>query len=387
MVSSHGHEWAVIGAGPAGLVVVATLLSRNPRTTVLWVDPVFSGGRLHLFPVVPSNTKVRLFLSYARAISPEADVLPSVRKLQEMDGEEGCELGMVRDMVAELTEWVRHHNEERLCCVVGRCSEVCREDLYWKVLVPAGDGIPSVHRAQRIVLCTGCTPIRGKLPFPSGDVIDPEMLLNPSQISATGISSSDTVAVVGGSHTAILILHHLLTAPAAQQPQRIFNLVRQPLRFAEYLPDGRIKHDNTGLKGLVAQWAREHLCHAGGEERSQCFQGRLQRIHLGDVDQERAVYSQYLPQCTKLVWAIGYDRCESQMPSVLDQSHIQIAISGHDARGQLLDDHGRPVSGLYGMGIAFPERVVDPSGDYEYAVGLWKFVQTAGRLFGSPSST
>jgi hypothetical protein len=36
-----------------------------------------------------------------------------------------------------------------------------------------------------------------------------------------------------------------------------------------------------------------------------------------------------------------------------------------------------PIPGLFGAGIAFPERVVDPHGNEEYAVGFWKFMKFA----------
>ena len=36
---------------------------------------------------------------------------------------------------------------------------------------------------------------------------------------------------------------------------------------------------------------------------------------------------------------------------------------------------GEKIAGLFGADIAFPERVVDPEGNVEYAVGLWTFVK------------
>jgi hypothetical protein len=40
----------------------------------------------------------------------------------------------------------------------------------------------------------------------------------------------------------------------------------------------------------------------------------------------------------------------------------------------------RVISGLFGAGIAFPERVVDPHGNIEYAVGFFKFMKFLKRV-------
>jgi hypothetical protein len=42
------------------------------------------------------------------------------------------------------------------------------------------------------------------------------------------------------------------------------------------------------------------------------------------------------------------------------------------------------IPGLFGAGIAFPERVVDPHGNEEYAVGFWKFMKFLKLRRGAP---
>jgi len=46
----------------------------------------------------------------------------------------------------------------------------------------------------------------------------------------------------------------------------------------------------------------------------------------------------------------------------------------------LVDHMGQIIPSLYGMGIAFPERVIDIDGSSEEAVGLWKFMRHAKRI-------
>jgi cation diffusion facilitator CzcD-associated flavoprotein CzcO len=62
------YSATVIGAGPAGLAVVATLLDAG-TDSILWADPNFEAGRLSSYKEVPSNTKVGLFSQYA-LVSP-----------------------------------------------------------------------------------------------------------------------------------------------------------------------------------------------------------------------------------------------------------------------------------------------------------------------------
>ena len=61
------------------------------------------------------------------------------------------------------------------------------------------------------------------------------------------VSREDTIGVVGSSHSAVLVLRNLLENPAVS-PKKVINLFRSKLLYASYLPDGRIKNDNTGLK-------------------------------------------------------------------------------------------------------------------------------------------
>jgi hypothetical protein len=59
------------------------------------------------------------------------------------------------------------------------------------------------------------------------------------------VSSSDTVGVIGSSHSAVLVLMNLLEM---QHGPQVVNLFRSPLKYAKYLPNGTIILDNTGLK-------------------------------------------------------------------------------------------------------------------------------------------
>lgn len=108
-------EAVVVGGGPAGLAVVGNLLQALPqqrqRRQQLWVDPSFTAGRVNAkYREVPSNTKVDLFLQFARALEPFRQVLEraptpnAITALEALQQDKGCELGKAADMCALLTE-------------------------------------------------------------------------------------------------------------------------------------------------------------------------------------------------------------------------------------------------------------------------------------------
>ncbi|GAX82643.1 hypothetical protein CEUSTIGMA_g10069.t1 [Chlamydomonas eustigma] len=281
------YSATVIGAGPAGLAVVATLLDAG-ADSILWADPSFEAGRLSSYKEVPSNTKVKLFSQYA-SVSPTLSSVSAsaLRPLQEMDPEKGCTLVHARNMVSELSAAIQ-------------------------------------QKYQHLV------------------------------------TSGDVVGVVGSSHSAVLVLRNILEA--ANPPSKVLNLYRSPLLYAEYM-DGWIKYDNTGLKGLAADWAREKL-ETGWYERT----GKLERICV--KENTEAVTDQYLSTCSAVVHAIGFDL--NPTPTVFPYGHeapLQRLV--HDVKTGIIKD----TNGLRGFGIAFPEQVTDPTGRTEYAVGMWKFMR------------
>ena len=72
---------------------------------------------------------------------------------------------------------------------------------------------------------------------------------DPATLPAGRVTPDDIVAVVGGSHSAILVLMNLLSLNPGP---KVVNLHRSPLRYAEFRnggpPHGYIVRDNTGLK-------------------------------------------------------------------------------------------------------------------------------------------
>lgn len=368
---------AVIGAGPAGIAAVSTLIKQERN--VIWIDPHFKAGRLTSFPEVPSNTKTRLFLAYydycigKDSLSRKSVV---VDRMRELDGEAGCELGWAAKMCQEITESLII--DEHVMGIRGLCRQITESPNGWTVQYdrmmdskgeetrPDRGSLPGQTqvKVKHVVLATGSVP-KCTVSGPSIPTIDPEACLNLTRIK-THVAEDDIVGVVGSSHTAVLLMRNLhMTRP---RPRQVYNFYVSDVRYAEYLPDGRIKHDNTGLKGLAAEWAHEHLDH----DKTNCCNGWLKRKR---IEKDEAFDAH---PCTKLIWAIGYERVP--IPSITSMNKETLEIKGVASDGCLLTEDDQRVEGLKGMGIAFPQLVIDPSGATEAAVGLWKFVKTAREI-------
>lgn len=153
----------------------------------------------------------------------------------------------------------------------------------------------------------------------------------------------------GSSHSAILVIKELVT----QGVSKIINFYQSPLRYAIEMGD-YILHDNTGLKGTTAAWARE-------------FMHTLPTEKLLQVVSNAENVEHFLPQCDKAIYAVGFEH--RHLPFIEGVSPINY------------EPHtGIIAPGLFGLGIAFPELEINPLGMEEYRVGLRKFMDYATRM-------
>jgi hypothetical protein len=220
-----------------------------------------------------------------------------------------------------------------------------------------------------LVLCTGSNPKTSPLPVAGIQEIGLDPALNPP-ILAKLLSPETclTIGVIGASHSAILVLRNLYNLASFSHPNlRIRWFTRHPLRYAEER-DGWILRDNTGLKGEVAVWAKDNL----EEDKlpSSDVSRYLEKIST-TREEEQADYTKHLPGCTHVVHAIGFQR--NEVPA-LKRNGEELQPTYDHRTGGFDDKKGNKVKGLYAAGIAFPEMVVDPEGNTEYAVGMGKFM-------------
>lgn len=333
-------QWAVVGAGPAGIAAVGKLLDNGiAPDTILWLDPHFRVGDLGgLWGNVSSNTSVARFTDFLRnAISFSYHQAPDRFPLNHLPLDETC---ILHEVVQPL-QWVSDQLRKQVNCVE---ISIKRMDLAERVWTLSSDG--QSFKAQNVILATGSVP--SSLNYPGVDVIPFETAIDKERLSES-IDTQGTYAVFGSSHSAIIIVRHLVELGV----KKVVNFYRSPCRYAIDM-DGWTLFDNTGLKGQTAIWARDNI---DGHLPANLVRYNTNEQHI----------ARYLPECDKVIYAVGFQRRNNIIIGDYEQAEYNpyVGIIG---------------PGLFGFGIAYPELKTDPSGNEESQVGLWKFMLYLNRV-------
>ena len=334
-------QWAVIGAGPAGIAAVGKLLDHGiDARSIAWIDPRFTVGDFgSIWGNVPGNTKVALFLNYLHAATSfEYKTTPHDFAINQMDPNKTCNLSVA----AEPLQWVSEKLKNKVHAIQGIAEKLALKNREWYITLSHHAEI----KAKNVILAIGANP--KNLNYPSTTIIELSDAIDAVRIK-NHVKPNDTVAVFGSSHSAILVLRNLVE----NNVKRIINFYQVPLLYAVYLQDW-ILFDDTGLKGVAAEWARTHI---DGK-----LPPNLQRIYSNAENIE-----QYLPQCDKVIYTIGFER--RSLPIIENMPHINYQ-----------EQSGIIAPGLFGVGIAFPEVNQNPLGMMEHRVGLWKFMDYLQRI-------
>lgn len=338
------YDWAVVGGGPGGIITVAVLLDVGiSPEKILWIDPEFGVGRMgKYFGTVPANNKAKLLVEFLH-MCPVFDAVqtPAVQRLHAADQEKEYPLQFIIDPLQDITTYF-------LTRVHSVRSSLAALDFYddmWNLTV--GD---CQQRARRVVLAIGSHPRHLDWgPYPE---IPLECALNRNELAKV-VTASDTVAVVGGAHSAVLVLKFLCDLNVA----RIVNFYKTPLYYrpAEEQAAREIGCTLHGdpLQGLAAQWAREVL--------DVNPPGNLIRIKTSD-----AALKAWLPICTKIIYAAGFE--QNPLPP------ISGATVNYDPRTGVIGPH------LFGIGLAFPELIDTGTGTCQFSIGLRDFMRTAQKM-------
>lgn len=324
-------DWTVIGAGPAGIAAVGKLIDNgvNPLD-IAWVDPTFKVGDLgEKWRRVSSNTKVKLFLKYLEeCLSFRFGVAPDF-ELKHIDEESTCLLGLVADPL----QWVSDHLKLAVHSIEGKGEALLLKNRQWELSL----GNETLH-SKNIILAYGSIP--KKLSYPNLQEIPLETAIDDQKVSGV---ENDTIAVFGSSHSSMIVLQNLLKA----KTKKVINFYNSPTKYAVFLDDW-ILFDNAGLKGQAAHWARENI--------DGIWPNNLERYHITDPH-----FKTLLASCNKVVYTVGFEqRTPIESPQMNE-------ITYNDRNGII-------APGLFGLGIAFPEKIEDRFGNEEYNVGLWKFM-------------
>lgn len=331
------YAWAVVGAGPAGITAVGKLIDQGVEpSSIVWIDPAFTVGDLgKSWMNVSSNTKVNLFIAHLKATQAfnyEANCLPC--QLETLDPNDTCQLSYAVAPLQQVSDNLVKKVVSKQACV----TSAHKTDQGWSL----GCDDQTVVNADQVILTIGAEPKEMNYDVPTMPLT---LALNPERIQAE-VNPDQTIAVFGSSHSAVLIMKYLL-----ERGCKVINFYRSPLLYAIYHDDW-IEFDNTGLKGLAARWAKQNLDDGNTYPGLQRYPSDEQHI------------AEYLPQCDQAVYAIGF--CARQIDGIDCSNYDQTT--------------GVIAPGLYGFGIAFPEKVVDRVGHQEFSVGLWKFNVYAERV-------
>jgi len=356
----------IIGAGPGGLTCAGNLLDQG-LSRIAMIDEKFTAGRINdRYREVPSNTKVTKFEKWATGTNAFKHVLSKApkgnayEKLLAMDQDTGCPLGDAVDVALVLSDGLR--NDPRITSVKSHVNVLEKSKDAWV--------LPEVDlETTRVVLAVGSHPRPNALEdkYPHLTSIHLDSALAPSKLKQA-VPKGSRVAVVGSSHSAILAIKNLYDLSGVN----VVNFYRSELRYAIFKEDW-ILYDNTGLKGMAADWARTVLA-------APDLPSNLRRINLKQEDRsEREVYDAELKDCTHIVSAIGYDI--NPLPTIkVDGEAVQPDFDPLTGRFFRARGNKEVLPGLFGAGIAYPERVTDREGNVESAVGWFKFQHYLGRV-------
>ncbi|KAK8075317.1 hypothetical protein PG997_009980 [Apiospora hydei] len=373
----------VVGAGASGIAVTGSLLDTlGHGSRIAWVDPDFKGGRINAcYREVPSNTIAQTFLDYGKGFESFRRAAQAVSepngltKLAALEPKSTCSLHHAGDMLQTLSDGLLRDNQvSGLRGAVVKASRG-KSPSEWVMTIQGKEAQRLV--APLVVYCTGSHPATVKLPTPSDktprtlgldDVLKPSILRN-----TLPKDRPVCVGVIGASHSAILVLRNLLDLSRDSHPQlRVRWFTRhKELKYAKYM-DGWILYDNTGLKGLAAEFGRQYL---EGDQLAKSGAGEIiTRVDCsGGAEQEKDAFLRELPQCDHIVQAVGFSK--NELPEMETEVEFDNITGGFVDRAT-----GQPVPGLFGAGIAFPERVTDKAGNVEYAVGFFKFMKFLKRV-------
>jgi len=246
-------DWLVVGAGPAGIAAIGILLDVGVQPErITWVDPEFNVGRMGIYyHNVPANNKFKDFMIFLNSCQTFQACAPSFEKIQQQDPEDHPFLGQMIEVLTVLTTHLRSKVKSVQASMIG----LHFDHGLWHV----GTNACTTISAQHVILATGSHP--KNLEYEQQKIISLDEALDRYKLAQL-ITPDDVVGVVGGAHSAILILKFLSELPV----KHIYNFYRSPITYSvdrgEWILSALACFERTiGLYGIAAQWAHDVLEH------------------------------------------------------------------------------------------------------------------------------
>ncbi len=340
-VQKCDYDWTIVGAGPAGIITIGVLLDLGVLPSrINWVDPEFNVGRLSVYSSVPSNTKNKLLINFLVSCKFFNSCVPSdIQELQKLDPDREYPLKTIVDPLQKITENIKQLTD----ISTGHLTSLYFKDDSWIV------GTENINfSSYNVVLATGSHPKKLDLPEYANKEIALDIALDKLKLEAY-LNKQDVVGVVGASHSAILLLKYL----SEMNIKKIYNFFNKPIEYAIDM-GGWLLNSTSGLKGVTAQWAKNVL-------------EKNPPKNLIRVQSNEENLNKFLSDCTRVIYAIGYER--NELPEINGVKDVTYDPST-----------GVIAKRLFGIGIAFPDKWVDPLGNTEYRVGFNSFLNYAQRV-------
>jgi hypothetical protein len=128
--------------------------------------------------------------------------------------------------------------------------------------------------------------------------------------------------------------------------KHIYNLYRTPLAYAS--------SGGSGIRGATADWAQNVL-------------EKNPPANMTRVYSTPEALEEVLEQCSKVIYAIGYQK--NELPAINGDTSIDLNAEA-----------GMIAPRLFGVGIAFPEKITYSNGEQGYCVGLDCFMTYAQKM-------
>lgn len=333
-------DWVIVGAGPAGIAAVGVLIDIGiNQERITWLDAEFNVGRLSNYGNVPANNKTGEFIEFVNACDVFQECsCAALDALHATDPEHFDTLGIIVEPLKCITELLR----TKVTAVQDSMTGLYHKDNAWHITTANNQHISADH----VVLATGCRP--RTLHYGTQEVIPLDVALDPANLQEI-LSPQDTVAVIGDSHSAILLLKFIYELPF--KVTHLYNFYKHDLIYAINMGDWML-NSFTGLKGPTAEWARTVL-------------EKEQPESISRIESTPETLKHMLPHCTKTIYAIGYER--NPLPT----------INGKDPLTDYNEHTGTLAPKLFGIGLAFPEPAENKIGQHGYCIGLDCFMDYA----------
>lgn len=334
-------DWIIVGDGPAAISTIGVLLEIGTLPLkIKWIGPEFNVGRLSCYKDVSANTKNKMFVKFLESCKVFKQIASEeIEAFKTLDPEKEYPLENIIKPLQAITKGLMN----KVNIVKGKMESLDYDGNVWHVGVNNED-----HVATHVVLATGSYPKRLELEGFKDKEIPLDKALDKCYMKNV-LSPDDTVAVVGSAHSAILLLKYI----SELKVKKIYNFYNKPILYPVDM-GGWTLYDQSGIVGIAAEWAKNIL--------EKGLAPTIERVLSTEEN-----LNKILPECTKIIYSIGFAR--NELPFIKENPTLDY-------------DHSTGIIGprLFGIGIAFPEVVIDPAGNAEYSVGLPSFMRYAQKV-------